>query len=326
MTPSPLIETLNFTDMTESLFFFDATKTQNGGGTEQAPIFDKTQVPVVGEGSDEPDEIVLVPSLTTHRMGSTTNLKSPTEGTFLSEDVPHPTVTMETLNLSFNKAANEVNKSLLSFSVPKTNRSIRVPLRARKEAKRSKRKGDAWANDLGGVFGFKDGPEGLRRGDSDLDVGSESGQEAISSDDGGMEVDGDLDPIAMANFALKVNQQHMSAHDIEIEEAIKRGGISSEDEDEDENEDTSEEEDETEDEESKEALEMLEAIIMEEGDEENDEDWSSDDEDVDVSSNTRFTRRLQKARERTPGYADSDQNNGRSKADNDEDYIAEIQV
>jgi hypothetical protein len=339
MTPSRTVQ-VKITEPSESIFFFDSTGTHNpkGHGTDQVPIYDKAYAPTLHEDNDEPDEILLVPSLTARRAAPTASPKSRAETAIssasgrapISADHPippthsAPVVTMETLNLSFDKAStsNQPSKSLLSFSIPQSKRSARmhVPVRARKEAKRkSKRQGgrnDVWTNDLGNVFGFKDGREGLRKGDSDLDVGTTSEGE---EDDGGMDVDGDLDPVSMAKFAMNINKQHMSAHDIEVEEAIKRGGISSEgEEDDDDDDDDSRSSSAAEDQEVDEEIEIHEAILMDES------DSSWDDEDLDISSNTKFTRRVQKIRERTPGY--SDIANEQSKADDDEDYIAALEV
>jgi hypothetical protein len=290
----------------------------------QVPAYESLNGPIIGEREmDEPDEIILVPTPAVRRAMSMVNLRSVGNPAIPPKPVVAPSVvTMETLSLSFTKDeadTNIQNKSLKSFSISKGGRSPFVPLRARKEAQRRKRD-EAWTNGLGSVFGFKDGREGLRRGGSDLDLGSDSAGDG--SEDNGMTIDGDLDAVAMARFARQVNQPHMSMDDVVIEAALRAGDFDSGEDDEDDA-----------------AMELGVEIVFEksEGDEDqvddddSDEDWSSDN-DVDMTPTTSFKSRLKRVRERTPAEVDSDEaeraiNDAElSWADRDEEFITQIEV
>ena len=306
------------------LFYIDTTGNTNVDPPllSQAPLYNPTNGPVVGVDDDEePDEIILVPSPAVHRVVSVASLASTKNQTKpVQEAVQTPIVTMETLSLSFDKGEEKAtvqNKSLKSFSVPRSGRSPFVPLRARKEAKRRPRD-EAWTNSLGGVFGFKDGREGLRKGDSDLDVGSEDEEGEV--EDNGMEVDGDLDAFAMARFAREVNKPHMSMDDVVIEAKLQAGDYDSDNEDEDDGEDA--------------PMEADAPILLEDGEdqEDDDEDWSDDDDDVDMTPTASFKARLQRVRERTPAGIDADEADRTINeaemtwADRDEDFITRIEV
>ncbi|PVG02341.1 hypothetical protein CPB86DRAFT_725314 [Serendipita vermifera] len=305
----PILET------TSDLFYVDEGTIKDGEVTQPTPIYDRATNSIIGE-MEEPDEIILVPSPLSHKPGSGPTFEAQNDDMKVDEpSSTAPNMTIENLSLSFSPK-NGKNKSLLSYSVPRAGRSTAIPLRVRKEGKR-KRRDVAWTNDLGKVFGFKDGREGLRKGDSDLDLGSES--EEGEDMDNGMEVDMDLDATAMANFALRVNQPQMSAEDIEIEEAIRRHEFSSDA-------GCSSEEGEEEDKEADAEIEMNEAIMMEEGDYD-EEDWSSDDGE-DISPKASFESRLKRVRERTPGHMDDpdwvDESVERTWADKDEEFLSQI--
>lgn len=307
---------------THELFYVDTTGNNNEAALPplQVPLYQPLNVPAVGE-DEEPDEVILVPSPAVRRTSSVIGLASPANISRPMEAIIEPPiVTMENLSLSFTKGDDRglQNKSLKSFSVPRNGRSPFVPLRARKEAKRRPRD-EAWTNSLGTVFGYKDGREGLRKGDSDLDVGSESAEEE-ELDDNGMDVDGDLDAFAMARFAREVNQPQMSMDDVVIEAALKAGDYDSESDGDEEDEDDV-------------AMELNERIVLENG-EDDDEDWSSDDDDddVDMTPVASFKARLQKVRERTPAGIDAEDadvainEDEVTWADRDEDFIAQIEV
>lgn len=301
------------------LFVIDTTG-QNGQNSQlEVPLFNADVSAILGE--HEPDEIILIPSPATRTAHATAPFEVRKNKSTPEDEIPIPTVTMENLSLNLTKTeTNGVeNKSLLSFSVSKAGRSTSVPFRARKEARR--RKQDVkFAEDLGNVFGFKDGREGLRQGDSDLNVGSESSEEIENN---GMEVDTGLDAAAMANFARGVGAQQMSMADVEIEAALQNGDMDSDSDDKDHGEEEEEED-----------LEMNEVIVIQDDDE--DDEWSSDeedddDDDVDMTPTTSFKSRLKRIRERTPGVTDAEvdveiDDSERTWADRDEDYLTQISV
>ncbi|KIM29669.1 hypothetical protein M408DRAFT_105720 [Serendipita vermifera MAFF 305830] len=309
------------------LFFIDTTGNANAHPptTSEALLYNSLSVPAIGE-DEEPDEIILVPSPAVRRAASVASLASSNDAPKAAgAAIPPPAVTMETLHLSFSKGGDEnngANKSLKSFSVPRAGRSTRVPLRARKEAKRRPRD-EAWTNSLGNVFGFKDGREGLRKGDSDLDVGSDSAEDAL--DDNGMDVDGDLDAVAMARFAREVNKPQMSMDDVVIEAALQAGEYDSEGGEEDDDDDG--------------PMDVNAGITLESDsddgdDDDDDDDWSDDDDDddVDMTPMANFKAKLQRVRERTPTGVDGDivdrtiNEAEMSWADRDEDFIAQIEI
>jgi len=319
------------------LFWVD-TGGQRSKDLSQIPLYNSLDGSVIGEwGKEEPDEVILVPSATVRRAKSMANFQFGSTSAIPEPVViAPPIVTMENLSLDFTKKEEHTdspNKSLVSFSIPKAGRSPFVPLRARKEAQRRKRD-IGWTNEFGGVFKFKDGREGLRAGDSDLDVGSESSEEEL--EDNGMEVDEGLDAEAMAKFARGVNQQHMSMNDVAIEEALWAGEFDSSDTEEAGEEATEDvgveivfEKEEGEEKSDKDEDEKVEE--EEEGDED-DEDWSSEDDEVDMTPTTSFKSRLKRIRERTPAHVDLDEaenaieDSGRCRADHDEEFLAQMQV
>jgi hypothetical protein len=325
-TSKPVITTHSPIQKASDLFWVDTLghPDKNPSVLPQPPMYESRNGPIIGEGNmDEPDEIILVPTPAVRRAMSMGNIRSLATPLIPPKPAAAPplAVTMETLSLSFteNEGTSKQNKSLKSFSIPKSGRSPFVPLRARKEGRRRKRD-ETWTNGLGSVFGFKDGREGLRKGDSDLDVGSESAED--EEEGNGMTVDGDLDATAMAKFARQVNQPHMSMDDVVIEAALQAGDLDS-DEDEDDDEDV--------------VMEPGFEIVFEkdegvEEDDDDDEDWSSEDDDVDMTPTTSFKSRLKRVRERTPAGVDSDEaerviNDAElSWADRDEDFIARVEV
>ncbi|KAG8819399.1 hypothetical protein FRC17_010467 [Serendipita sp. 399] len=309
----------------DKLFFVDATGQVSN---VEAPIFERIDGNILGEDA-EPDEIILVPSPATRRPASISSQHSAEAPAVImtagmaSKETPSSPITMDNLSLDFSrKKGSSGNKSLLSFSVARSGRSTKVPRRARKETKR-KRRDETWTNHLGNVFGFKDGREGLRKGDSDLDVGSDGeddeGLEAAL--DHGMDVDEDLDEEAMARFAREMNKPQQSMQDVEIEVALRNGEFDSGSDDDDDDDD---EEDEGLTEEDEEAMELNAdlAILLAE----DDEDWSSDDGEgeEDLTPKASFAARLQRVRERTPGPSKK-RGVDRTWADRDEEFLDEIQ-
>ncbi|KAG8818391.1 hypothetical protein FRC19_010674, partial [Serendipita sp. 401] len=316
------------TTNTNELFFVDTTGDKSS--SLEVPLFERIdEEGILGEQS-EPDEIILVPS--PKKAASISSRHS-------AEAIAPSPITMATLSLDlsreekFGLSKAKTNKSLLSFSIPKTqSRSTKVPLRARKEAKRKKRsslrggggggRDEAWRNELGNMFGFQDQrrKEGLRKGDSDLDVGNSTGEdeEIEAALDHGMDIDGYLDEEAMTRFAREMNKPQMSMQDVEIEVALRRGDYDSGSE-----EDSEEDEDE-------EVMELNEdlTVLLADGegddDDEDDEDWSSDDgEDEDMTPNASFATRLQRVRERTPRVRKS--GHDCTWADRDEEVLDEMQ-
>ena len=300
----------------EELFFVDTTRQ-----TTTTEIIYKAEGPILGD-DEEPDEVILVPSPAARRAASIASSGKPSANTsplatrgmvleLAQEETSTHVASSSLSNLTLDFSKDVGNNSLLSYSVPRAGRSSKVPMRARKEAKRSKKTKGAWTNDLGNVFGFKDGREGLRKGDSDLNVGSSS--EEIEHH--GMDVDGDLDPATMAAFAREMNKPQQSMADVELEVAFERGDFDSGDEE--QAEDDEDEDDEDEDEINPNMMPDGTLVLDDE------EDWSSDDGEDDLSPHASFAARLSRVRERTPGPStDID----RPWADRDEDYIAEIEV
>ena len=211
-------------------------------------LFDRATEFTIGQSGaedEDDDEIILVPSKP--RSGAAPSPPS------VVPPVAPPVIIHEEV-ISVMKATTPPNDTPIniptSFSVgnPST-RSTFVPVRMRKEAKRTKRiernKQKAKESkffDLeetvitGDLEGSIDGSP--RIGDSDLDWGSDGPPQAVKngvfvekaktseSEGGGMDVDDGLDEIALARFAMGVtNPQHLGMHDLEdTEESDEEDG------------------------------------------------------------------------------------------------------
>lgn len=174
-----------------------------------------------------------------------------------------------------------------------------------------------------------------RRGDSDVDWGDGSdgdeGVEEISNGMGGMEIDSELDPKAMARFAQSMSAEgsrFVSMDDIEDVKRIQR----EDEEDDDESGDSSEEDEE------QEAVVRKEerSLVGEEEYVEDDSEDSSDDEDASGSFQARLARirEADKGKQRADAEFDDGENEDddlemaleMSWADQDEKFLAHIQV
>lgn len=197
-------------------------------------LFDRATELAIGEshtGEQEDDEIILVPNRTRSR-------------TIPSPPSVVPSVVIREETVSVVKAPTPSNDTSIniptSFSIgnPST-RSTFVPMRMRKEAKRTKRiernKQKATRSnffDREEMLITGDAEESIggspRVGDSDLEWGSDGPPQGVKdgifvekadiseSEDGGMDVDDGLDEAALARFAMSVtNAQHLGIHDLE---------------------------------------------------------------------------------------------------------------
>jgi hypothetical protein len=189
-----------------------------------------------------------------------------------------------------------------------------------------------------------------RMGDSDLDWGDESDVEELSAGIADMAVDEGLDVNAMISFVKSMSAE--GSRTVTMDDVADAERIRQEDEEdggEGEESALSEGESSEEDSELEEVMRQEEELLIAEGvkmageDDENDdeEEESSDDEDIDGSPGRSFQARLQRVRERakSKGKAqssgpmesdeeldDSDTMMEQSWADDDEKYIAYIQV
>ena len=207
-------------------------------------IFDRVMQSAIGQSraeDEEDDEIILFPSKT-----RSSTVPSP-------PSVVHPVVIQEEA-ISVTKATIPPNDTPInittSFSIGNSStRSTFVPVRMRKEAKRTRRiernkqnakeyrffdrKEMVITGDAEGLIGSSP-----RVGDSDLDWGGDGPPQAVKdgvlvekvetteSEDGGMDVDDGLDETALARFAMGVaNPQHLGIHDLEgAEESDEEDG------------------------------------------------------------------------------------------------------
>lgn len=215
-------------------------------------LFDRATEFAIGQScaeDQEDDEIILFPSKT--RSGAA---PSPSSVVPLVVSPVVSSVVIHEEVISVMKATTPPNDTPIniptSFSIgnPST-RSTFVPVRMRKEAKRTKRiernKQKAKESKFfdrkemvitGDLEGSIDGSP--RVGDSDLDWGSDGPPQAVQngvfvekaetseSEGGGMDVDEGLDEIALARFAMGVtNPQHLDMHDLEgAEESDEEDG------------------------------------------------------------------------------------------------------
>lgn len=187
-----------------------------------------------------------------------------------------------------------------------------------------------------------------RVGDSDLDWGDDSDAdpvEELSNGIGDMEIDPDLDERAMASFVKSMSAE--GSRTVTMDDIADAERIRQEDEEDGSEESDGEEVDESSDEEDSEVEEVVrmeEEILIAEGQEvvfSEDEEPSSSSEDEDDSPRRGFQARLQRIRENAKGKGkakatqppDSDEedddfemNLDQSWADDDEDFIAHIQV
>ena len=290
-------------------------------------LFDRATEYAIGQSGaedEDDDEIILVPSKT--RSGAAPSPPSvvppvaPPMAPPVAPPAAPPVVIHEEV-ISVMKATTPPNETSInittSFSVgnPST-RSTFVPVRMRKEAKRTKRiernKQKAKESKFfdreemvitGNLEGSIDGSP--RIGDSDLDWGSDGPPQAVKngvfvekaktseSEGGGMDVDDGLDEIALARFAMGVtNPQHLGMHDLE-------GAEESDEEDEDE-------------------VIGDSASSGSESSEESDE-WT-DEAEEDQTPDMEWQSRLTKMREKSKGKQRA------TAAERDEDYLAYLEV
>ena len=282
--------------------------------TSSGILFDRvTDLAIGGSHTEdqEDDEIILVPSRARSR-----TIPSPPSAV--------PSVVIHKETVSVVKAPTPSNDTSInistSFSIgnPST-RSTFVPMRMRKEAKRTKRiernKQKAKENNFldreemvitGDAEQFIDGSP--RVGDSDLEWGSDGPPqvakdgvfvekvETSGSEDGGMDVDDGLDAAALARFAMSVaNPQHLGIHDLEgAEESDEEGG------------------------------EVVgsgasESDLLTSESSEDDDAWTDEDED-DKTPDMQWQSRLTKIREKVKGKQKA------SAADRQDDYLAYLEV
>jgi hypothetical protein len=291
------------------LFYFSSTA-QVLPKTSPNILFDRVTESAIGQPRDEDqedDEIILFPSKTRSR-----TVPSP-------PSVVSPVVIHEEA-ISVTKATTPPNDTPInvstSFSIgnPST-RSTFVPVRMRKEAKRTRRieRNRQKAKE----YTFFDREEMVitgnaggspRVGDSDLDWGSDGPPQAVKdgvfvekektseSEGGGMDVDDGLDETALAQFAMSVaNPQQLGIHDLEgAEESDEEdgGGVGSHIGDSDPS--------------------------GSESSEDSDE-WTDEDEE-DQTPDMEWQSKLTKMREKVKGKQRA------TAADRDEDYLAYLEV
>jgi hypothetical protein len=277
-------------------------------------LFDRVTEFAIGQSranDQEDDEIILYPSKTRR-------------GTVPSPPSVVPPVVIHEEAISVVKATTAPNDTPISiptsFSIgnPST-RSTFVPMRMRKEAKRTRHiernKQKAKACKLfdrkkmviiGDAGEFIDGSP--RTGDSDLEWGSDGPPQAVKdggfvekvesseSEGGGMDVDDGLDEAALARFAMSVaDPQHLGIHDLEgAEESGEEDGegVGSGIDDSDSSGSESSEES---------------------------AEWTDEDEE-DQTPDIEWQSRLMKMREKVKGKQRA------TAADRDEDYLAYLEV
>jgi len=269
-------------------------------------LFDQVMEPAIGQPraeDQEDDEIILVPSKT-----RSSAVPSPLSVV--------PSVVIHEEAISVTKATIPPNDTPInvptSFSVghPST-RSTFVPVRMRKEAKRTRRiernkqKAKEYTFFDREEMVITGGAEGSPRvGDSDLDWGSDGPPRAVKdgifvekaetseSESGGMDVDDGLDGTALALFAMGVaNPQHLGIHDLEgAEESDGEDGAGIGDS----------------------------GLSGSESSEDSDE-WTDEDEE-DQTPDKEWQSKLTKMREKVKGKQRA------TAADHDEDYLAYLDV
>jgi len=276
-------------------------------------LFDRATEFAIGQSraeDEEDEEIILYPSKT--RSGTAPSPPSVVPPVVIHEEVISVMKTITPPKYS------PINTST-SFSIGQSStRSTLLPMRVRKEAKRTRRiergkqkakeykffdREMATAADEEGVI---DGSP--RVGDSDLEWGSDGPPQAMKdgifvekaetpeSEGGGMDVDDGLDETALARFATSVtNPQHLGFHDLEgAEESDEENG---------------------------------EVIGSDIGDSdssgsessEGSDEWTDEDEE-DQTPDIEWQSRLTKMREKVKGKQRA------TAADRDEDYLAYLEV
>jgi hypothetical protein len=282
-------------------------------GTSSDILVDRaTELAIGGLDAEdrEDDEIILYPSKTR-------------SGTVLSPPSAVPSVVIHEEVISVMKAptlSNDIPINILtSFSIgnPST-RSTSVPMRMRKEAKRTRRiernkqKSKFFDREemriTGDVEEFIDGSP--RVGDSDLEWGSDGPAQVVKdgifvekgetseSEDGGMDIDEGLDEAALARFAMSVtNPQHLGIYDLESAEE------SDEENDEVVGNDIGD-------------SDSSGSESSEDGDEWTDEDEDEEDQTPDVQWQSKLMRMREKVQSKQRATA----------ADDDEDYLAYLEV
>ena len=295
------------------LFYFHSTP-QVLTNTSPGILFDRVTEFAIGQScaeDQEDDEIILIPSKTRR-------------GTALSPPSVVPPVVIHEEVISIMKATTPPNDTPIniptSFSIgnPST-RSTFVPVRMRKEAKRTRRiernkqkakESKFFDREETAITGDAEGSinGSPRVGDSDLDWGSDGPPQRVKngvfvekvetseSEGGGMDVDDGLDEIALARFAMSVtNPQHLGIHDLE-------GAEESDEEDGD-------------------GAESIIGGFAPSGSEssEDSDEWTDEDE-VDQTPDMEWQSRLTKMREKVKGKQRA------TTAERDEDYLAYLEV
>ena len=244
------------------LFYFHSTP-QVLPKASPGILFDRATESAIGQScaeDQEDDEIILFPSKTRSGAAPSPSVVPLVVPLVVPPVVPPvvpavvPAVVIHEEVISVMKATTPPNDTPIniptSFSIgnPST-RSTFVPVRMRKEAKRTKRIERNKQREkerkffdreemviTGDLEGFNDGSP--RVGDSDLDWGSDGPPQAVKngvfvekaetseSEGGGMDVDDGLDESALARFAMGVtNPQHLGIHDLEgAEESDEEDG------------------------------------------------------------------------------------------------------
>jgi hypothetical protein len=216
-------------------YYFHPTPQELPTTTSSGILFDRVTELAIGQShaeDDEDDEIILYPSKTRR-------------GTVPSPPSVVPSVVTHEEAISALKAPTPSNDIPIniptSFSIgnPST-RSTFVPMRMRKEAKRTrqiernkqKAKESVFFGEETRITGYADAKEFIdgspRVGDSDIEWGSDGPPQTLKdgvfveraetseSDDGGMAVDVELDEAALARFAMSMeNPQHSVYNDLE---------------------------------------------------------------------------------------------------------------
>ena len=299
------------------LFYFHSTP-QVLPKTSPGILFDRVTEFAIGQScaeDQEDDEIILFPSKT--RRGI-----APSPPSVVPLVVPPVVIHEEAISVT--KVTAPPNDTPIniptSFSIgnPST-RSTFVPVRMRKEAKRTRRiernKQKAKESKFFGreEIAITGDPEGSidgspRVGDSDLDWGSDGPPQAVingvfvqkaetsESEGGGMDVDDGLDEIALARFAMSVtNPQHLGIHDLEGEEESDEedgDGVGS----------------------------VIGGSPLSGSESSEDSDEWTDEDDVDQTPDMEWQSRLTKMREKVKGKQRA------TTAERDEDYLAYLEV
>ena len=295
------------------LFYFHSTP-QVPPKTSPGILFDRVTEFAIGQScaeDQEDDEIILFPSKT--RSGTAPSPPSAVPPVVIREEV-----------ISVMKATTPPNDTPIniptSFSIGNpSNRPTFVPVRMRKEAKRTghiernKQKAKEYKffdrKEMAIIADAEGSIDGSPRvGDSDLDWGSDGPPQAVkdgvfvekagASEDesGGMDVDDGLDEIALARFAMSVtNPQHLGIHDLE-------GAEESDEEDGDE------------------VGSVIGGSAPSGSESSEDSDEWTDEDEVDQTPDMEWQSRLTKMREKVKGKQRA------TAAERDDDYLAYLEV